>query len=397
KIHKAGIPLRPIISSIGSPCYALAGFSHKILNHFAGKSDNFVRNSADFVQLLKTVNLHSQDTLVSFDVVSLFTNVPVDEVLQIIENKLHDDVTVTEQSVLQVEAIMELLEVCLRTTYFQVDDKFFQQKDGMAMGNSLSPIVSNIFMEHFEKLALDSAPYKPSLWLPYVDDTFVVWPHGPERLQTFFDHLNSLRPSICFTMETESNNAISFLDVLVIREKTALATQVYRKHTHTGQYLNFNSNHPPHVKRGLIKSLHDRASTICQDRRDLVREINNLRHDLPLNGYPKGFIDSVINSKGSSRPKKEESPLCSVYIPYVKGVSEKFKRIGNRYNIRTIFRTKHTLRNSLMKTRPKRDPQQTAQYVYSIPCECGRSYIGETGRPLAVRLREHRHNLKEGL
>ncbi|XP_023718596.1 uncharacterized protein LOC111870496 [Cryptotermes secundus] len=173
----------------------------------------------------------------------------------------------------------------------KVDDKFFQQKDGMAMGNSLSPIVSNIFMEHFEKLALDSAPYKPSVWLRYVDDTFVVWPHGSERLQTFFDHLNSLRPSICFTMETESNNAISFLDVLVIREKTALATQVYRKPTHTGQYLNFNSNHPPHVKRGLIKSLHDRASTICQDRRDLAREINNLRHDLQLNGYSKGFID----------------------------------------------------------------------------------------------------------
>ena len=126
---------------------------------------------------------------------------------------------------------MELLEVCLRTTYFQVDDKFFQQKDGMAMENSLSPIVSNIFMEHFEKLALDSTPYKPSLWLRYVDDTFVVWPHGPERLQTFFDHLNSLRPSICFTMETESNNVISFLDVLVIREKTALATQVYGKPT----------------------------------------------------------------------------------------------------------------------------------------------------------------------
>jgi hypothetical protein len=57
------------------------------------------------------------------------------------------------------------LGICLRTTYFQVDDKFFQQKDGMAMGNSLSLIVSNIFMEHFKKLALDSAPYKPSLWL----------------------------------------------------------------------------------------------------------------------------------------------------------------------------------------------------------------------------------------
>jgi hypothetical protein len=81
-----------------------------------------------------------------------------------------------KRSALQVEAIMELLEVCLRTKYFPVEDKFFQQRDGTAMGSSLSPIVSNIFMENFEKLALDTARYKPSLWLRYVDDAFVVWP-----------------------------------------------------------------------------------------------------------------------------------------------------------------------------------------------------------------------------
>jgi hypothetical protein len=66
---------------------------------------------------------------------------------------------------LQVEAIMELLEVCLTTTHFQVDDKFFQQKDGVAMGSSLKPIVSNICIDHFDKMTLDSAQHKPSLWL----------------------------------------------------------------------------------------------------------------------------------------------------------------------------------------------------------------------------------------
>jgi hypothetical protein len=248
-----------------------------------------------------------------------------------------------------------------------MDDKFFQQKDCMAMGSSLLPIVSNIFMEHFEKFALDSAQHKPSVWLRYVDDTFVVWPHGPSRLQDFLNHLNSLRPSIQFTMEIESDSAIAFLDVQDIRRETTLATKVYRKPTPTGRYLNFSSKHPPHVKRRLIQSLHSRASTICQERQDLVKEISSLRSDLQLNGYPQGFIDS-----------------------------EKFRRIGNRY-IRTIFRTRHSLRSSLMKTRPERDQLQTAQCIYSIPCESGRSYIGETGRPLAVRLREHRHNLQQGL
>jgi hypothetical protein len=57
----------------------------------------------------------------------------------------------------------------------------FQQKYGMAMGSSLSPIISNVFLEHFEKLALYLAEYEPSLW-PWYVDTFVVWPHGPEHL-----------------------------------------------------------------------------------------------------------------------------------------------------------------------------------------------------------------------
>jgi hypothetical protein len=113
--------------------------------------------------------------------------------------------------------------------------------------------------------------------------------------------------------------------------------------------------------------------------------------DLQLNGYPQGFIDLVINSKN-----KEKNPLGSLYIPYVKGISEKFKRTGNRCNIRRIFRTKHTLTSSPVKIRPERNQQQTTQCICSIRCGCGRSYTGETGRPLALRSREHRHNLKEG-
>jgi hypothetical protein len=118
KIHKPDIPLRPIVSSIGSPCYALAGIIHKILSTLAGKSESFVKNSGHFIKLLKCVNLQALDTLVSFDIVSLFTNVPVDEALQVIRNKLQNDNTLAERSLLQVEAIMELLEVCLKTTYF---------------------------------------------------------------------------------------------------------------------------------------------------------------------------------------------------------------------------------------------------------------------------------------
>jgi hypothetical protein len=81
----------------------------------------------------------------------------------------------------------------------------------------------------------------------------------------------------------------------------------------------------------------------------------------------------------------------SVLIPYITGTSEKFRRIGKRFNVRTIFKSKHTLRGTLMKTGPVRDAQQTKQCVYSIPCDCSRCYIGERGRPL------HKYNLTQCL
>lgn len=76
------------------------------------------KNSEHFLQLLKHVNVCESDILVSFDVVSLFTEVPVEEVLNIIRNKPWEDDTVAENSVLELVANMELLELCLITTYF---------------------------------------------------------------------------------------------------------------------------------------------------------------------------------------------------------------------------------------------------------------------------------------
>jgi hypothetical protein len=102
------------------------------------------------LNLLRNTDLQNSDILVSFNVLSLFTNVPVDETLEVISKKLHNDHILSGSPTLPVEAVMELLEVCLRTTYFQVDESYYQQKERMAMGISLPTVVSNIHMEHFE-------------------------------------------------------------------------------------------------------------------------------------------------------------------------------------------------------------------------------------------------------
>jgi hypothetical protein len=97
----------------------------------------------------------------------------------------------------------------------------------MAMGNSLSQVISNIFMENFEGITVHTAEHKLAKWLRYVKDTFVVWPQGPAaRLQQFLHHLTSLRPTIKFIVEVEANDILPFLDVLVMKRGPKLITKV---------------------------------------------------------------------------------------------------------------------------------------------------------------------------
>jgi len=94
------------------------------------------------------------------------------------------------------------------------------------------------------------------MWKRYVDDTYVVWPHGRESLTGFFDHLNSQLESIKFTMELEENRSIPFLDILISKNNNgSLSHQVYLKKTNTDQYMHANSHHHPAKKLGVINTL----------------------------------------------------------------------------------------------------------------------------------------------
>ena len=122
-----------------------------------------------------------------------------------------------------------------QSTYFQFQDQFFEQTDGAAMGSPLSPVIANLYMKHLEENALQTAPLPPRLWQRYVDDTFVIWPHGQDKLQRFHDHINGQHPNIKFTIEQEEGNKLTFLDVQVTRRESRLSMAVYRKPTHTVQ------------------------------------------------------------------------------------------------------------------------------------------------------------------
>ena len=121
----------------------------------------------------------------------------------------------------------KMVEVCLRSTFFTFQKVFYEQVEGVAMGSPLSPIVANLYMENFEKVAIDSFPLKPKRWKRYVDDTDVVWPHGKEEPYRFLEHLNNQNKNIRFTMEIENNMSLPFLHVLLSKnDDKSIPTQI---------------------------------------------------------------------------------------------------------------------------------------------------------------------------
>lgn len=401
KIHKEGVPLRPIVSAIGSPTYQLAKELAKILRPLAGRSGSNIKNSSDFCRRIHEMELETDDRMVSFDIVSLYTNVPIDDALEVISSMLHEDDTLEDRTAISAANICLLTELCLRSTYFQFQNQFYEQVDGAAMGSPLSPIVVNLYMENFEQRALETYSLTPKVWIRYVDDTFVVWPHGEEALNGFQTHLNGQHPSIQFTREDEREDKLPFLDVLVKRSGKRIKTSVYRKVTHTDRYIHYTSHHHPKVLSGTIKCLKNRADCVC-DEESKMEEFEHLRRTFHANGYPRILIRNALNQPPyiprdqvqAMDPQTKPKTLC---LPYVRHLSEEIQRLCKHLDIRVVFRPCNTLRQLLTKVKTPTPDERKAGVVYEIPCmDCEAVYIGETGRCLEKRLVEHRRAVRNG-
>ena len=166
KVHKTDLPLRPIVSSIGSPTYKLSKFVASIIGPLVGQSDYHVKNTKEFVNYIRQQQIEEDEIMVSFDVKSLFTNVPVDEALcNIIGRKLEEDEYFEDRvsEGLTRTDVMKLLELCLRSTNVVFQGEFYQLTDLAAMGSPVLPIITDLYMEFFEQLAISTAPTRSEM------------------------------------------------------------------------------------------------------------------------------------------------------------------------------------------------------------------------------------------
>jgi hypothetical protein len=259
--------------------------------------------------------------MISFDIVSLFTRVLIKETMDLLGRHFEKDV-------------LGLSRYFLSTSYFTFNGQFYGQTDGVAMGLPRSPVIANFYMEDYEKAALESAPLKPRCWFRYVDDTFVILQHGPDKLKDFLHHLNSIHQSIQFTMETERKGHLPFLDLDIYRRPDGSpGHKVYRKPTHINLYLNTKSYHHSSNKQAVLSTLIHRARALC-DEDSLQAELVFLRDVFRQNGYNDRQIHRAPNRRTHLAQPDERNPVT--FLPCIGTIFNRMSRVLARHNIKSV-------------------------------------------------------------
>lgn len=401
KIHKEGSPIRPIISAVGTYNYKLAKYLDEILKPLLDNSKYILKDTFDFVNKIKSLSTSIDKILASYDVQSLFTNIPTIETIEIILNEVFKD-GIQKFHDLNRRQLKKLLVICIQESHFQFNGEFYDQVDGVAMGSPLGPLFANIFMKHFEEKNMKKLEKLGLIkYFRYVDDIFATVGNRKDA-ESILDLLNKQHPNIKFTIEHEKDNQLPFLDTVVKRRIGQYITTVYRKKTFTGVYLNWTSLTARKYKIGLIKGLLNRICRICTTDQDRSLEIDKLKHILILNEYPKVVVDKVIEEelkKENGKEKVEKDIKRYIVLPYVGPKSDEFsdklKGLINsnfpQIDFNVAFQTPQTIGSFFPYKDKVKEAQAQSLVVYKIKCDtCNAEYIGKTERILHHRIKEHK-------
>ena len=231
---------RPIFSGSGGPTEEIS----QLVDHFIGQivplSQSYIRDSTHLINILNRLTVQPGILLCTLHITSLYTNIPHDEGIQSTKEMLA--IHKPPDNLPHNSYIIDLLELALTNNHFEYNDKYYHQMSGTAMGTKLEPSYAKLFMTRFEEKYVYTYPLQSKLWKRFIDDIFMIWPHGMDSLLEIIDHLNMMHPTIKFTNDI-SHTEISFLDLTIDIKQSQLYTRLYTKTTDRHMYLNYFSDY----------------------------------------------------------------------------------------------------------------------------------------------------------
>lgn len=411
KTHKENIPMRPVVASINTPSSKLSKYLSSILKNLLTNDRFNVTNSYEFKEKVSSITLNDEDQMVSFDIVSLFTNIPINLSIDIIMDRWNELNNFTN---LPRKTFFTLLRFCLiDANYFVYGSIYYQQIYGMPMGNSLSSVIADVITQKLLTTALNSLSSQPKMLVKYVDDVFCIVTKN--NINETLNALNSFHCKLQFTLELENNNSLAYLDVLVVRNSDGkLNTDWFRKSTSSDRLLNYYSNHPEKQKINTAYNFVNRVlglSSECYHKKN----IQKIYHTLKNNNYPNKIIKSTINSwiqkttlplhttENNTHTNTEHKTYKS--LTYINGLSEKINKITRTYTdkIQIAHKSNVCIQNIFTKLKEKTPTNRQTNVIYKIPClgtgepgsNCKLTYVGQTKQFLEKRIKNHINDIKK--
>ena len=332
--------------------------------------------------------------MVSYDVQSLFTNVPLSKTVDICMDRLYRS-SLTPPSIPE-KVLRHLIKLCVVNNTFVFNGKVYEQIDGVAMGSSLGPILANIWMCYLEeKYFVDSILY-PKFYRRYVDDTFCLFDDEKTAME-FLDFINNLDDSTKFDIEVESEDKLGFLDTYVHRSASMPFTEVSTKvkATDRGLFYAFESFVPASYKISLIKCLIYRVYTIASSYTIFHKDLIKLRKKFTSNGFPSRLFDMCTRNFLSKRYDPPSPTIDTVskksiifVMPFLGPLSYLFSRrlkslIHKFYpsiELKVVFKRGFCIRD-LFRFKDKMPLECRSGVIYYTKCnKCGPSaaYLGKT-------------------
>ena len=399
-------PFRPIVDTTNTP-YSGIGCYLKNLLYPLTLNDYSMKDTFHAVEEIKKIDfslLNNGYKLVSFDVVSLFTNVPLKRTVNVIIDRIYKDKVI--ETNLKKNTLKKLVLDCCTKTAFSFNDKIYEQIDGVCMGSALGPVLANIIMTELEKRVLPKLIANGAIkfYIRYVDDTLVLIKEDKvnEVLQSF----NAFDQNLKFTVDSFEDGVVHFLDILVHSNGD---TDVYSKSTNTGQYTHFDSYTPWGYKISWARALFNRASRICSNTTLFQKQKLRISKILSWNGFPSYIRKKLIkqfaenaerrmnNQQQRNEMPNEETDTLFLKIPYMGAVGDKLVKtlkrkvqsnLTRKINFRVIYTT-----NKLSKfcgVKDKIPEEQQSNVIYSMQCPgCGEIYVGKTSCCFGKRMDEH--------
>lgn len=420
KTHKQECPFRVIVSERGTWQRLLGGYLQKSLALLRLDDPYLIRRPHEVSSYFESECPRNVSAF-SVDVRDLYYSLPknllCEEVSECIDR--HGAVKFQNSCGVNVSHFLELLRFYLQSTFISHDNRLMVQKEGICIGSCLAPVLSDLLMARFDRSLMDNLDQTLTLKVfRYVDDYLIIFnldKRHPRKLsELIFDVFKTQLQPLNLTNELPVDCKIRFLDMHFSFTPNHVCWS-YEPRSKKA-LLPYSSAHSKLVKQGIANSCLKSALTrSCKHvvESSFLRQVDRLIDA----GFPNAFIMSVAErlvrdlkkkpNVDSDQPEKKEKEKLAV-IPYIHRVSHNVKRVAKKAGVKVVFSAPNKLsglckrvnaegnkKPSCTKNHARKFVKCCVNVVYEIPFSpCGRCYVGQTGRCINDRLREHANTLK---